>query len=325
MKKYSLTKKGNSRQTFFHKRIFFVIAVLAILLLLWLIVPVVVSRTAAVLLWPIETARVWFNESSNSLPTYLRDRTTLDTRIDDLEAKVAICEASDNTIAKLQAENNQFRQLCDAVPDERIIARVAARPPYLPYDVLMIDQGSVDGVVENAAVFLGSDQVIGYVSTVYSNTALVTLVTTANFTATAYVIGPNIYTYSEGIGGGMLRVRVPQGIPLHTGDVVVLPAIDSGVYGVITDIETSPTQPEQYGYVPLPLSLQSLQYVSVAREPIVTQSYNATEALIKDIRDDLFTVSLPPGVLVTPETASTTATTTAPAATSTGTAPGVVP
>jgi hypothetical protein len=143
----------------------------------------------------------------------------------------------------------------------------------------------------------------------------VTLVTTPGFSSSAYVIGPNIYTFAEGMGGGILRVRVPQGIMLRTGDMVLLPAIDSGIYGVISYIETSATQPEQYGFVTTNIPTQSLYYVSVGKEGIVPNTFSDAELLVDTTRETLFTVDVPLDVLVTPETSTSSASTT-PVATS---------
>ena len=137
-----------------------------------------------------------------------------------------------------------------------------------------------------------------------------TLITTAGFTSSAYVLGPNIYTFAEGMGGGVLRVRVPQGILLQQGDLVVLPAIDSGVYGEVSSVVAAPTQPEQYGYVTTSIPLQSLYYVSIGREPMVTHTYAEAEVVVNDVSSRLFTVDLPLGVLVTPEVATSSATNT---------------
>ncbi len=288
------------------------IAIVALSLTLYFVLPKLVASVIAVAMYPIESLRVWVVESNDSLPRYLRERHALVTELDNLKQSVATMEGNEHTIAKLQAENEEFRRMLGAVPDERILARVVGRPADLPYDVLMLDRGQVDGVVEGAPVFVGSDQVIGYVARVYEHTTLVTLVTTAGFESIAYIIGPNIYTYAEGIGGGMMRVRVPQGIPLRSGDTVILPAIDSGVYGAISEVVSSPTEPEQSGYVPLPVSLQSMQYVSIGKQTVTPHSYEEAEVLVEKIRSDLFTVNLPEGVLVTPEAASTTATSTLP-------------
>jgi cell shape-determining protein MreC len=261
--------------------------------------------------YPFDAVRVWVNESGDSFPQYIRDRRALATEIEELKVSIATSQGNENTINKLIAENAELRNLLGAVPGERQVARVIARPNRLPYDLLMIDRGSDHGIEQFAPVFLGHDQVIGVVMRVQARTALVALTTTAGFTSTAYVYGPNIFTFAEGIGGGVLRVRVPQSVVLQLGDLVVLPAIDSGVFGAIAEIETSPTQPEQYGYITLPQSLQSVAYVSVGAEPIETHSFDEARAVVEEIRDDLFTVEVPPEMLVTPDTASTTATSTA--------------
>jgi len=309
MKNYLSTKKVNSRRALLPRSL---IVVTCIVLLgtvsLWL-VPKVVTTVVAVALAPFEAVRTWVIESNDSLPTYLRQRQALDAELEALRQQVAISAGTDSTLAKLTTENNQFRALCAAIPEERIIARVVGRPPQLPYDVLLLDRGAKHAVQEKAPVFLGADQVIGYVSRVYTNTALVTLVTTAGFRSMAYVLGPNIYTFAEGTGNGLLRVVVPQGIPFSIGDTVILPAIDSGSYGQIAHIETTPTNPEQLGYVPMSVNLQQMQYVSVGREPIIPHTFEEAEILISTLATDLFTVALPPGVLVNPlEVATSSAT-----------------
>jgi hypothetical protein len=137
-------------------------------------------------------------------------------------------------------------------------------------------------------------------------------VTTPGFISSAYVIGPDIYTFAEGVGGGVLRVRIPQGILLQTGDLVVLPALDSGVYGDVSLVEAVPTQPEQFGYVSADIPLQSLYYVSVGAEPIVTYMFEQAEKVVADAKSGLFTVAVPPDILVTPEHSSTSYASTTP-------------
>jgi cell shape-determining protein MreC len=312
MKKYSLTKKANSRRTLLIRRLGVVIVSVAILFLLYIVVPQIARTVVAVVWYPFDMVRIWVAESGNSLPQYLRDRDVLVNEIDALKAEVATQRGSENTVRKLQIENDIFREQIGAVKEPRILARVIGRPNQLPYDMLMLDRGTDHGVALNMPVFVGNDQVIGFVSKVQRKTALITLVTTAGFTSSAYVIGPNIHTYAEGVGGGVLRVRIPQGILLQVGDLVILPAVDSGVYGAVSLVESVPTQPEQFGYVSSDVPLQSLYYVSIGVEPMVTHSYEEAEAVIAEVSDDLFKVELPPGVLVTPETATTSATTSPP-------------
>jgi hypothetical protein len=274
------------------------------------------ARGVAAAVWyPFDIVRVWVAESGSSLPQYIRERSTLLSQLEAYKIAEATSRGNESTIKKLQIENDEFRKELGAVPEERLLARVVARPNQLPYDMLMLDRGSVHGVVIDAPVFVGKDQVIGFVSAVHNETSLVTLLSTPGFTASAYVFGPNIYTVTEGMGGGVLRVRVPQGILLQPHNVVVLPAIDSGVYGEVAYVEAAPSQPEQYGYVRTSVPLQSLYYVSIGRQAIVTHSFDEAKTVVADNASKLFSVAIPQSELVVPESykasESTTSTATA--------------
>jgi len=275
------------------------------------LLPRVLTITANIALWPLEKIRVIAPDTSEKVENFFKDRNHLTDEINDLKARLALTEQSDETLHKLQQENVEFRALIDATPEERVIARVVARPPQLAYDFLMINKGADEGVVLHAPVFSGKDQLIGFISEVKSNTALITLVTAPGFKATSYIIGPNIFTETEGMGGGVLRVHVPQGIPLQVDDIVILPATESGIYGRIFEIFTEASQPERFGYVSPDISTQNLTYVSIGKEAVNTASYEVSKEMIENIRHDLLTINLPDGVLVTPEeTATSTASTT---------------
>lgn len=247
----------------------------------------------SVVLYPVHVVRVWFDNSQHSLAVYLRDKEELGAEIDALQQERARESGTTQSIRRLQDENERLRSLLNQDQSDRMAARVLARPNQLPYDVLQIDRGRNDGVEVDAPVFFGVDQVIGFVFHVSASHSLVSLVTTPQQTATAYVLGPDIYTTTEGMGNGMLRVRLPQGVEVNEGDLVILPAVSSGVYGEITYVESTPTQPEQFGYVPLPISLQSLRYVSVGRNSLQPADFDAAAARVDTVREDLYRVTVP--------------------------------
>jgi cell shape-determining protein MreC len=218
------------------------------------------------ILYPVNQVIDWYTYSERTLPTYLRSRTELLTEIETLEQELANRAGTQTTIQRLINENMQLRAVAElGTTSSRIAARVIAQPTKLSYDLMKIDQGSLAGVELGAPVFVGVDTVVGVVVHVTPTYAFVDLVTTPGFSATAYVVGPNIFTPLEGVGGGVARVRVPQGVPLEVGNIVLLPSVDSGVYGEIVAVENVPSQPEQFGYVAPPVSLQSMLYVSVGR------------------------------------------------------------
>lgn len=318
MKNYSSTTRASSRRGSRNRQLsrFGLIAVGVIIVALLL--PNLFSTVSALLLTPAHAVRAWFVTSSDSLPSYLRQRSALIDELEALEQQLSQHTGTQTTVRRLENENQALKNLMRAGTPTRILASVIARPSSLPYDMIQLDQGSEDGVVLDAPVFIGYDQVVGLVTHVEERYSFATLVSSPGFTSTVYILGPNIYTPAVGMGGGVLRVRVPQGIPLEVGNLVILPSVDSGVFGEIVQTEAIPTQPEQYGYVTSGLPLASLRYVTVGTDAITERSFEEAQAEIETVKRSLFTVPVPEGVLVD-TTASSSATSSATStATSTG-------
>lgn len=215
-------------------------------------------------------------------------------------------------LAALRAENASLRSL-SADPEERIAAGVIGRPAALPYDVLFIDKGSEDGAALNAPVFADQDTVIGFVARLYDRSALVVLVSTPGYVSTVYIHGPNIYTSAVGLGGGVTRIHVPQGVALKEGDAVVIPSLSPGVYGAITAVDSVPERPEQYGYVTTNQPISSLRFVAIGRRPLESIGFEAAQAVVEEAKRDFLSVSVPEGILIEAgsELSTSTATSTA--------------
>jgi len=304
MQKSWWTMKGNSARVSSKRAVgsvFFLGIVMAGLLLLS---PVFFSSLSRLFWYPAEQFRVWLTESQSALPTVWRDRQELLDEIRRLEIKIATEQGTDSTVRRLQVENDQFRALLGAETTARVVARVVARPPQLPYDLIMLDRGSVDGVQLNAPVFAGLDTVFGVVSQVNQNTSYVTPLSHPSLTFTVFIVGPNIFTVAEGLGGGVVRVRVPQGIAISKNDIVLLPAADAAIVGKIEEVRTTPTKPERHGYITFPQPLQSLPFVSVSSEPLVTPDFDVTKEEVFERVKEILTLAVPPDILVRPATIS---------------------
>jgi cell shape-determining protein MreC len=263
MKTYSSTKKGNYRRTSSKTRRYWLITLIAIIFI-GFISPWLISKISALILYPFHATSAWIKNSDGILPTYLRSKDELVSEIESLKMQMSADTGTQQSIERLLEENMQLRSLAKAGNSEnRLAARVLARPNRLAYDLLQIDKGSNDGVIPGSPVYTGLDSVVGVVVQVAANYSFVDLFTSPGFESSAFIIGPNIFSTIDGMGGGVARLRLPQGIDIVVGQLVILPGISSGVYGEIVHIENEPTQPEQYGYVVPPVALNSLQYVSV--------------------------------------------------------------
>lgn len=310
MRKFSSTTKANSRRTLRHNALVPLVLLGAVAITLVVFAPRVISYASSFVFTPIVAVEHWVAESGAALPTFLRSRAALLEEAAELRQSLAEHAGTADSVARLAAENDELRALLAATSSDRIAAGVVGRPGMLPYDVLLIDRGTEDGIVERAPVYVGEDRVIGFVVRANEQTSLVALATTPHFESTVYIYGPNIYTTAVGMGGGTLRVNVPQGIGLTEGDLVVMPSLSGGVYGAISVVDSVPSRPEQYGYVSMETPLSGVRLVGVGREPIGTMSFDEAREVVETVRRDMLTVDVPHGVLVDVTTGTSTATST---------------
>lgn len=273
MKNFSLRTRKSSRQGSDRKELLRVT-----LLILGAIAAVVFARSLlgnalgsiAEFVFRVED---YFAHSTAVLPSYIRERSVLVDEIERLNAELSAGSGNLSTIARVTAENTELKALLSESSEERIVAGVIARPPRVPYDLLVIDKGSAAGIKEGAAVYLAHNHAIGLVSHVYERMSLVTLFSTNGVESTVYLYGPNVFAYAYGEGGGVIRISVPQGVAVHEGDAVVLPSLGSGDIGIVSHVVSLPTQPEQNAFLTLPLSIQSIHAVTVGKEAINPPSY----------------------------------------------------
>lgn len=240
----------------------------ALIIVAGILLPRVFSFVGSVVLYPIHTLNQWYETSEQSLPTLMREKQSLQAQIDELENELIVSHGEQQTLRRLQNENKRLRALLNSTEDTRTAARVIARPGDIPYDLIQIDQGSNAGIKDNALVYVGHDQLIGSVTELRSNYSFVQLFTTPGVEMTGFISGPDVIATIEGVGGGVARVRVPQGVPLNIGDLVYVPSIQPGLFGQIDFVENRPSQPEQFGYITLQIPLQSLHEVAVSNSQI---------------------------------------------------------
>jgi hypothetical protein len=265
-----------------------------------------VGGAVAFVVSPITDFKIWFGSSSATIPTFFRTHSSLVSEVTMLRENIEQRAADTFTISWLTKENDLLRRELGLREESRIVAGVLMHPSQTPYDTLLVDKGTRDGVVEGATVYVEGDIAIGSVIRAYESNALVELVSTSGVHSTAFIFGPDIFTDAEGQGGGIVRVSVPQDIPLAVGNLVVLPGASAGVYGAITHIEAPESSPQQFGYVAGPIPLASIRtvHISTARAPTLT--YEEARAVVASASTTLFGVPIPDDVLIGTSTPTST-------------------
>jgi cell shape-determining protein MreC len=146
-----------------------------------------------------------------------------------------------------------------------VVASVVARPPVAPYDVLIIDQGSNDGVHLGAAVQGAGGTPVGTVGETDTHQSRVTLYSTRGIQTNGWVGETRIPVTLTGAGAGAFVTTVPKDTGIHVGDGVYLAS--AGAFPIVTvvTIETDPSSPSVVLDVHPYSNPFSLTWVTVAR------------------------------------------------------------
>lgn len=306
MKTFSSKVRGNLRRNSRRRNRLRIAGFLAAAVLVVFLFGDVFGSGSSFVTSPLKSVRNWVLESGGTIPSYLRDRHVLITQKEELERQLSEHQATTLLAERLGNENDELRALMHVGTSSRIAAGVVMRPSETPYDVLLIDRGSGHGITEGALVFAAGDTVIGTIARVFPGSALVSLISTPGMQSTVYIYGPDIFTTAEGVGGGVLRVSVPQGIPLAVDDVVALPTTDAGIFGSISHIEALESSPAQYGFVTSPQPLQSLRLVSVSSEPLPDISFADALGYVENMRAGALMIDVPAEILISTSTPTST-------------------
>lgn len=147
-------------------------------------------------------------------------------------------------------------------PQARVLAGVLQRPPWTPYDTLLIDAGANHGITAGAWVSAGGQGLVGHVSEVYATSARVELFSAPGVSYQA-VLNGTLPIAVEGQGGGSLRAEVPAGTTVAVGDTVSFPGLLGGIVSLVSATEAKPGESFIVVYMHLPANPADLRFVEV--------------------------------------------------------------
>ena len=128
-------------------------------------------------------------------------------------------------------------------PVAGIIAGVLARPPVSPYDVLVIDQGSEQGVLADAAVQGPGGMPLGRVESVTASSARVLLYSTPGQETESWVGESRIPVTLMGEGSGAMSAVVARDAGISVGDLVYASGPGARAVGSVIAVGNDPSSP----------------------------------------------------------------------------------
>ncbi|OHA91219.1 MAG: hypothetical protein A2758_01970 [Candidatus Zambryskibacteria bacterium RIFCSPHIGHO2_01_FULL_49_18] len=122
-----------------------------------------------------------------------------------------------------------------------IASTILARPPQVPYDTVVIDAGSNEGVVQDARVFMPEGPALGIVEQVFNSSAKVKLFSTSGEKTAAVLERHGVPVTLEGAGGGNFKIKVPREIEVASGDRILSADALPQLLAVVGEVVMEPT------------------------------------------------------------------------------------
>ncbi len=155
--------------------------------------------------------------------------------------------------ARLVAENAQLRaRVTDlthlaGTRTERasgVLAGIIARPPVSPYDVLVIDAGSEEGVRTGAVVMGAGGMPIGSVASASKQNARVLLYSSPGRETEGWAGEKRIPITLMGQGSGAMTAYAPRDAAIAPGDGVFVAGPGALSIGTVAEVHTDPASPK---------------------------------------------------------------------------------
>lgn len=241
--------------------------VLAILVVLVIVILLFLLRaffpgSIATLARPFWAAGDGLTGIGGSVAAFFGDKVHIVAERDALSREVVVLQEQN---AALRARAHDLEQLLGGRSNAatQLLAGVLARPPVAPYDTLVIDRGSADGVRVGQQVLGAGGVPLGTIESMGPHTARVLLYSAPGRVTEGWAGEARVPVSLEGASAGAFRTSVSRDSALAVGDAIYVPGPGAVPIGTVVRVDTDPSSPEARMYVRPRANPFSITWVSV--------------------------------------------------------------
>lgn len=225
------------------------------------------SRSAATMLTPLFKVGNLSKERWSSFIFLFKDKNSLEDEIKQLVEKNIALEKEILALGPLSAENEELKSLFLRNNNkEFLLASIISKPPQSPYDVIIVDAGTDEGVEPGMRVIAYSDIIIGYVTEVFRQISKVTLISSPGEEINVFIENAKLATVSAGLGGGNMEIKIPSSISISPGDKITTAETFPLLVGTVEKIDVNLPDPFQKILFRSPINLQQIKYVTIEKK-----------------------------------------------------------
>ncbi len=185
----------------------------------------------------------------------------------DLQRKLDEADVRLQSVSAIVAENEQLKSLMGrASTTDVVLAAVLKKPPFAPYDELVLDAGTDMGFVVGNIVYAAGRVPIGKVTDVLSDSSKVLLFSSPKQTFNVLVGRSDAPAIAIGRGGGQYSAELPRTVVIEKGNSVSIPSLKSNLYGIVNAVIANPSESFQTILFSAPVNIYQLKWVLVERK-----------------------------------------------------------
>ncbi len=213
----------------------------------------------------------------------LKSPTALLNENEELLRQLAEAQVRLDTIGHIELENSELKSLLGRESDinsangsttvtlsgvlknsnQYILAAVLKRPPFSPYDELIIDIGKDHEISSSSLVYATGNVLIGRVVDVLNTTAKVKLFSSFGEKFEVIIGSNHVPATAIGRGGGQYEAQVSRDTVVNEGDFVLNSSLNNRPFGIVGAVLFDPTQPFETILFAPPVNMYQLKWVLV--------------------------------------------------------------
>jgi cell shape-determining protein MreC len=168
----------------------------------------------------------------------------------------------------LKSDNDQLKEMLGrlTVRKDYVLGNILTKPNHSPYDTVIVDIGSDNGIKEGDLVYAGGTIPVGRVDRIYNKTSLITLFTNPGQKTEGFIDGSNASVELIGRGGGNFEMIIPLELLADKGTIIYMPGNTSEVLAIVQEVISTPTDPFKKVILSSPVNVQNLKWVEVKKD-----------------------------------------------------------
>lgn len=196
----------------------------------------------------------------------IRNKQSLEGELSSLKEKNIELENKAILLESVRKENEELKIMLSR-PDKKnyILGSIVSRPPQSPYDMIVIDAGSDNGVKKGMKAVAYGSVLIGHVAETFPNASKIKLVSYPGEETNLFIENAKISAIGLGLGGGNIELKIPSSVKINSGDKINTDGTFRYLLGTVDKIEADALNPFQKIIFRMPINLNELQKIGLEK------------------------------------------------------------